>query len=85
MTTRRTLLAALPALGAAPALAQAPWPPGPVRGICPFAPGSATDTVARLFAEAMRPSLGQPIIVENRAGAGGMLGAKPWPARPPTA
>lgn len=78
MIDRRTLLAALPALAAAPGLAQAQgaWPPGPLRGICPFAPGSATDIVARLFADAMRPSLGQPIVVENRAGAGGMLGAE---------
>ncbi len=76
MTPRRSLLAGLPALAALPAAAQTPWPPGPVRGICPFAPGSATDTVARLFAEAMRPALGQPIVVENRAGAGGMLGAE---------
>ena len=79
MTPRRTLLTGLPALGllplARPALAQS-WPAGPVRGICPFAPGSATDTVARLFAEAMRPTLGQPIVIENRAGAGGMLGAE---------
>lgn len=76
MTTRRTLLAGLPAIAAAPAFAQAPWPAGPIRGICPFAPGSATDTVARLFAEAMRATLGQPIVIENRAGAGGMLGAE---------
>jgi tripartite-type tricarboxylate transporter receptor subunit TctC len=78
MIDRRTLLAALPALAAAPGLAQAQatWPTGPIRGICPFAPGSATDIVARLFADAMRPSLGQPIVVENRAGAGGMLGAE---------
>lgn len=80
MIRRRTLLAAgvaAPVLGstAAPAFGQT-WPTGPIRGICPFAPGSATDIVARLFADAMRPTLGQPIVVENRAGAGGMLGAE---------
>jgi tripartite-type tricarboxylate transporter receptor subunit TctC len=75
MIRRRTLLAAAPAVLATPALAQS-WPAGPIRGICPFAPGSATDIVARLFADAMRPTLGHPVVIENRAGAGGMLGAE---------
>jgi tripartite-type tricarboxylate transporter receptor subunit TctC len=73
---RRQLLGALPALAAAPAFAQGQWPTGPLRGIVPFAPGSATDTVARLFAERMRETLGQPIVVENRAGANGLIGAE---------
>lgn len=72
---RRSLLAAIPAFAAAPALAQ-DWPPGPVRGIVPFAAGSATDIVARLFAERMREVLGQPVVVENRAGASGLIGAE---------
>ncbi len=75
MIRRRTLLAAAPAVLATPALAQS-WPAGPIRGICPFAPGSATDIVARLFADGMRPTLGHPVVIENRAGAGGMLGAE---------
>lgn len=77
MLTRRALFAGASVLPVfpRPTLAQT-WPTGPVRGICPFAPGSATDTVARLFADAMRPALGQPIIVENRAGASGLLGAE---------
>lgn len=78
---RRALLAALPAAAltseqwARPAFAQ-DFPTGPVRGIVPFAAGSATDSVARLFAEKMRDALGQPVVVENRAGAGGMIGAE---------
>jgi tripartite-type tricarboxylate transporter receptor subunit TctC len=77
MLTRRAL-AALPGLALLPAAAgaQAPWPPGPVRGIVPFAPGSATDTLARIFAEAMRDTLGHPIVVENRAGANGLIGGE---------
>jgi tripartite-type tricarboxylate transporter receptor subunit TctC len=76
---RRRALGALPALALlAPGLgrAQPAWPPGPVRGIVPFAPGSATDTVARLFADRMRDALGQPVVVENRAGANGLIGAE---------
>jgi len=76
MIARRTLLSAIPALAATPALAQAAWPTSPIRGIVPFAPGSATDTVARLFADGMRETLGQPIVVENRAGANGLIGAE---------
>ncbi len=71
---RRSLLA-LPALMAVPALAQE-WPPGPVRAIVPFAAGSATDTVARMFAERMRETLGHAVVVENRAGASGLIGAE---------
>ncbi|MFN6956826.1 MAG: Bug family tripartite tricarboxylate transporter substrate binding protein, partial [Acetobacteraceae bacterium] len=75
---RRTLLAALPAAALLPqaAGAQAAWPTGPIRAIVPFAPGSATDTVGRLFAEKMREVLGQPVVVENRAGANGLIGAE---------
>jgi tripartite-type tricarboxylate transporter receptor subunit TctC len=77
MFRRRPLLAALPALVLAPAAgAQATWPTGPLRGIVPFAPGSATDTVARLYADRMRDALGHPVVIENRAGANGLIGAE---------
>ncbi len=73
---RRQILAALPAMALpVPAFAQ-DFPNGPVRGIVPFAAGSATDTVARLFGEKMREVLGQPVVVENRAGANGLIGAE---------
>ena len=73
---RRQLLAALPAAAMPlPGLAQ-DFPAGPVRGIVPFAAGSATDTVARLFGEKMRDALGQPVVIENRAGANGLIGAE---------
>jgi tripartite-type tricarboxylate transporter receptor subunit TctC len=72
---RRHLLAAAATTIAWPAAAQE-WPTGPVRGIVPFAAGSATDIVARLFADRMRDVLGQPVVVEARPGASGLIGAE---------
>lgn len=70
---RRTLLAATLATPlAAPAIAQeAPFPSRPMRILLAFAPGGGTDLIARTLANAMSPVLGQPVIVENRPGAGG--------------
>ncbi|NBQ74165.1 MAG: tripartite tricarboxylate transporter substrate binding protein, partial [Acetobacteraceae bacterium] len=67
--TRRALIAASPLL-AAPALAQAPFPNRPIRLVVGFTPGGATDISARAFAPKMSEVLGQPVIVENRPGAG---------------
>jgi tripartite-type tricarboxylate transporter receptor subunit TctC len=69
---RRTL----PALLAAPAFAQTWEPDRPIRFVVPFPPGGATDVWARMAATGMQGLLGQPVIVDNRAGAGGMLGAE---------
>jgi tripartite-type tricarboxylate transporter receptor subunit TctC len=62
------------ALPQAPALAQG-WPAKPIRLVVPFPAGGGTDVVARTIANGISEGLGQPIMVENRGGAGGTLGA----------
>jgi len=76
---RRTLIAAIAAsigvLGiSAPVFAQ-PWPAKPITLIVPFPAGGTTDVLARALAEKLQQSLGQPVIVESRPGAGATLGA----------
>lgn len=60
---------------AAPAMAQERWPTKPVRIIVPFAPGGSTDAVARMVGQKLAVRWGQPVVIENRAGAGGNVGA----------
>ncbi|WP_353212695.1 tripartite tricarboxylate transporter substrate-binding protein [Rhodovarius sp.] len=76
MLTRRAALAftLAPPL-ANPALAQGEWPSQPIRMIMPYAAGGPTDVIARLLADAISPRLGQRVVVENRTGAGGNIGA----------
>lgn len=72
--TRRALGATMGALLAAPSLAQQAWPTRPIRLISPFAPGGPQDVPARFFVEHLTPRLGQPVVFESRAGAGGQVG-----------
>ena len=75
---RRELLAAGASLLAAPAIVSAQaaaWPTrGPIRLVAQFPPGGLVDTVARLMAPLMQQALGQTVLVENRPGAGGLIG-----------
>src|SRR5215471_10275621 len=74
---RRVLLraaVALPALAPITTFGQTGWPDRAVRIVVPFVPGSFTDVSARLVATELTEQLGQPVIVENRGGAGGTAG-----------
>jgi len=83
MISRRTWCAQAGALGAVfafgtalpvAALAQAGWPDKPITMVVPFPPGGVADTVARPVAEALSRELKQPVVIENKAGAGGAVG-----------
>jgi tripartite-type tricarboxylate transporter receptor subunit TctC len=74
--SRRASLAGGLALLAAPALAQPRFPDRPLRIIVPVAAGGISDTISRFLAETLRGELGQPIIVENRPGANGILASE---------
>lgn len=82
---RRRPLVLLPALAALPlaALAQTPWPPKPVRIVVPAPAGSSLDVIARVLGSRLEPRWGQPVVVENKPGAGGMLGVDVAAKAPP--
>ncbi|MFN0182403.1 MAG: Bug family tripartite tricarboxylate transporter substrate binding protein [Aquabacterium sp.] len=86
--TRRRLAAAIAAGSCLPTFlpgavqAQAAWPNKPIRLIAPYAPGGQTDQVSRWLAERLQPALGQQVLVENRAGAQGIVGIQAAKAAP---
>ena len=76
MTTRRTFLLSSVVIAALPRLASAQqWPSKPIRAIVPFGPGSTIDVIGRIVLEPLSAALGQPIVIENRGGAGGSIGS----------
>lgn len=76
--TRRALcaLASLPVWPTTPALAQAGFPSKPIRYVVPFAAGGLTDVMARLIGQSLAETLKQPVLVDNKPGAGANLGAE---------
>lgn len=89
MTARSTLLARLfaaacacVALATAPLALAADWPQRPLKLIVPYPAGGLTDTVSRLLSDEVGKILGQPVIIDNRAGAGGQIGLQAMMSAP---
>jgi tripartite-type tricarboxylate transporter receptor subunit TctC len=68
---------------AGPAQAQAGYPSKPIRIVSPFSPGSGVDAIARIFAQQLSEQMHVPVVVENKEGAGGMIGAAAVAKAPP--
>src|SRR6478752_38295 len=75
ITAMRKIIAAVALLIAASAYAQS-YPAKPIHLIVPFPPGGGNDTVARAIAQQISPELGQPVVIDNKPGAGGSVGAE---------
>jgi tripartite-type tricarboxylate transporter receptor subunit TctC len=83
MIRRRTLLAGAATFGIAGRAAADAWPTRPIRLVAPFAPGGGSDFTSRLVAEKLSARLGQTMLVDNKPGAGGNLGAEAAIKSPP--
>jgi tripartite-type tricarboxylate transporter receptor subunit TctC len=81
----RCALSAFLVLAATPqaATAQAAWPEKPIKIMVPFPPGGSTDALGRLVGRHLSVAFGQPVVIENRAGAGGMIGSQMVAKAPP--
>src|ERR671924_376404 len=82
MRLRRCLLGFILALHIGFALAQS-FPAKPLKLVTPFPPGGSADVIARLTAQKLAEHLGQPVVVDNRAGAGGIVGTEYAAKQPP--
>src|SRR5205085_7935301 len=80
---RPACAALLACLAFAQPLSAQTWPAKPVRIVVPFAPGSTIDIIGRIIAPKLSEALGQPVLVDNRAGAGGMIGMDSVAKAPP--
>ena len=74
--TMLALAAGVASVLAAPLAGAQAWPTKPIKWIVPFAPGGTTDILARTVGEKLAGALGQPVIIENKPGAGGGVGAE---------
>jgi tripartite-type tricarboxylate transporter receptor subunit TctC len=83
MISRRSVLGGAATLGVAGRVAAEAWPARPIKLVAPFAPGGGSDFTSRLIAEKMSARLGQTMIVENKPGVGGNLGAEAAIKSPP--
>jgi tripartite-type tricarboxylate transporter receptor subunit TctC len=72
---RRWFLGGMGAALAGPAIARDKYPSRPIRLVIPFPPGGPTDMMGRLYGERLSALLGQPVVIDNKAGAGGVVGA----------
>jgi tripartite-type tricarboxylate transporter receptor subunit TctC len=81
----RCALSALLVLSAVPqtATAQAAWPEKPIKLMVPFSPGGSSDTLGRLIGRQLSTTFGQPVVIENMGGAGGMIGSQIVAKAPP--
>ncbi len=82
---RRTFAFSAASLLAFPATAQETWPTRPVTLVVPYPPGNAADISGRILLEPLSTEIGQRLIIDNRAGASGIMAAPPSPAPRPTA
>ncbi|MBX3642800.1 MAG: tripartite tricarboxylate transporter substrate binding protein [Rubrivivax sp.] len=83
MTRWLQLIALTLACSVAPAAWAQPWPSKPIRIVVNFPPGGAADQIARAVAPQLQAALGQPVVVENRAGSGGNIGGEAVAKSPP--
>ena len=78
-----TLVALVATLAPAPPASAQPYPSRTIRIVVPYAPGGAGDVIARMVSQPLSASLGQTVVVENKPGAGGMIGARAVASAPP--